>query len=222
VKYAWIDEHRAQQSVAKLCRLMSASRSGFLPWYARSASPRERSNNQLDAQVAVLRAEGQRGYGRVRITRRLRQSGQRIGHERVRQSLNRQGLRTVYRRKYRVTTDSDHQKPVASNVLDRRFDGWKINQAWTSDITYLPTAEGWLYLAAILDLGTRRIVGWAMSERINAKLVCDALQMAYWQRRPKGALLLHADRGSQYASDEYRQLIKQFRMTQSMSRKGNC
>jgi putative transposase len=144
---------------------MSVSRSGFLQWCARPASPRERSNNQLDAQVAVLHAEGKRGCGRVRITRRLRQSGQRIGHERVRQSLNRQGLRTVYRRKYRVTTDSDHRKPVDSNVLDRRFDGWKINQAWTSDITYLPTAEGWLYLAVILDLGTRRIVGWAMSER---------------------------------------------------------
>jgi transposase InsO family protein len=170
----------------------------------------------------VLHAEGQRGYGRVRIIRRLRQSGQRIGHERVRQSLNRQGLRTVYRRQYRVTTDSDHQKPLAPNVLNRRFDGWKINQAWTSDITYLPTAEGWLYLAVILDLGTRRVVGWAMSERINAKLVCDALHMAYWQRQPKGGLLLHSDRGSQYASDEYRQLIQQFRMTQSMSRKGNC
>jgi putative transposase len=222
VKYAWIDAHRAQQTVSKLCRLLSVSRSGFLQWCARPASDRDRSNEQLDAKVAVLHAEGKRGYGRVRITRQLRQTGLRIGHERVRRSLNRQGLRTVYRKKYRVTTDSDHQKPVAANVLARRFCGWRPNRAWTSDITYLLTDEGWLYLAVIMDLGTRRIVGWAMSERITAKLVCDALQMAYWRRRPAAGLLLHSDRGSQYASEEYRKLIKQFRMTQSMSRKGNC
>ena len=125
-------------------------------------------------------------------------------------------------RKYRVTTDSNHRKPVAQNLLDRRFDGWAPNRAWTTDITYLLTDEGWLYLAAIVDLGTRRIVGWAMSERMSAKLVCDALQMAYWRRRPAPGLLMHSDRGSQYASAEYRKLLKQFHMTQSMSRKGNC
>ena len=169
-----------------------------------------------------MHAEGKQGYGRVRITRRLRQAGMHIGHERVRRSLKRQDLRTVYAKKYRVTTDSDHIKPVAANVLARRFDGWLPNQSWTADITYVPTDEGWLYLAVILDLGTRRVVGWAMSERIKAKLGCDALQMAYWRRRPAAAILLHSDRGSQYASDDYRILIKQFRMTQSMSRKGNC
>jgi putative transposase len=222
VKYAWIETHRAEHPVSRLCRLMSVSRSGFLQWCDRHASDREQSNQRLDATVAVLHAEGKRGYGRVRITRRLRQSGLRIGHERVRKSLNRQGLRTVYRKKYRLTTDSDHSKPVAANVLDRRFEGWPVNRAWTSDITYIPTQEGWLYLAAILDVGTRRIVGWAMSERITAKLVCDALQMAYWRRRPAAGLLMHSDRGNQYASDDYRKLIKQFRMMQSMSRKGDC
>jgi transposase InsO family protein len=128
----------------------------------------------------------------------------------------------VYRKKYRITTDSSHGKPVAQNLLDRRFDGWTANRAWTTDITYLLTDEGWLYLAAILDLGTRRIVGWAMSARMSAKLVCDALQMAFWRRRPAAGLLMHSDRGSQYASDDYRKLLKQFHMTQSMSRKGNC
>jgi putative transposase len=146
----------------------------------------------------------------------------RVGAERVRKSLLRQSLRSVYRKKYRVTTDSNHRKPVAQNVLDRRFDGWAPNCAWTTDITYLLTDEGWLYLAAIVDLGTRRVVGWAMSERMSAKLVCDALQMAYWRRRPAPGLLMHSDRGSQYASAEYRALLKQFLMTQSMSRKGNC
>jgi transposase InsO family protein len=222
VKYAWIEAHAGWQPIARLCNVLQVSRSEFLQWRQRGPSDRELANRSLDAQVAVIHAEGKQGYGRIRVTRRLRQSGMRVGAERVRKSLLRQSLRSVYRKKYRVTTDSNHSKPVAQNLLDRRFDGWSPNRAWTTDITYLSTDEGWLYLAAIVDLGTRRIVGWAMSERISAKLVCDALQMAYWRRRPAADLLMHSDRGSQYASDNYRKLLKQFHMTQSMSRKGNC
>jgi transposase InsO family protein len=222
VKYAWIEAQAGWQPIARLCNVLGVSRSGFLQWRKRGPSDRDLANRSLDAQVAVIHAEGKQGYGRIRVTRRLRQSGMRVGAERVRRSLLRQNLRSVYRKKYRVTTDSNHGKPVAQNLLDRRFDGWAPNRAWTTDITYLLTDEGWLYLAAIVDLGTRRIVGWAMSERMSAKLVCDALQMAYWRRRPAPGLLMHSDRGSQYASDEYRKLLKQFHMTQSMSRKGNC
>jgi putative transposase len=222
VKYAWIEAQAGWQPIARLCNVLSVSRSGFLQWRARGPSERDLANRTLDAQVAVIHAEGKQGYGRIRVTRRLRQSGLRIGAERVRKSLLRQSLRSVYRKKYRVTTDSNHRKAVAPNLLDRRFIGWLPNRAWTTDITYLLTDEGWLYLAAIVDLGTRRIVGWAMSERMSAKLVCDALQMAYWRRRPSSGLLMHSDRGSQYASDDYRKLLKQFHMTQSMSRKGNC
>ena len=222
MKYAWIDEHADWQPISRLCPVLGVSRSGFLQWREREPSDRELENRVLDAKVAVIHAEGKQGYGRVRITRRLRQQGVRIGAERVRRSLCRQNLRSVYRKKYRVTTDSDHSKPVAANVLDRRFSGWSQNRAWTADITYLPTDEGWLYLAGIVDLGTRRLIGWAMNERITAKLACDALQMAYWRRKPQAGLLMHSDRGSQYASAEYRKLIKQFQMTQSMSRRGNC
>jgi transposase InsO family protein len=222
VKHAWIEAQAGWQAIARLCNVLGVSRSGFLQWHARGPSDRELANQSLDAQVAVIHAEGKQGYGRIRITRRLRQSGMRIGAERVRQSLLRQRLRTVYRRPYRVTTDSNHRKPVATNLLDRRFMDWSPNQAWTGDISYLLTDDGWPYLAAIVDLGTRRIVGWVMSERMTAKLMCDALQMAYWRRRPAPGLLLHSDRGSQYASEEYRKLIGQFQMTQSMSRKGNC
>jgi putative transposase len=222
VKYAWIAAQAGWQPIARLCSVLGVSRSGFLQWRGREPSDRDRANQSLDAQVAVIHAEGKQGYGRIRITRRLRQSGLRVGAERVRKSLLRQHLRSVYRRAYRVTTDSNHRKPIAKNLLDRRFLGWLPNKAWTTDITYLPTDEGWLYLAAIVDLGTRRVVGWAMSGRMSAELVCDALQMAYWRRRPSPDLLMHSDRGSQYASDAYRKLIKQFRMTQSMSRKGNC
>ena len=145
-----------------------------------------------------------------------------MGHERVRRSLKRQALRSVYKRPYRVTTDSNHKKPIAENVLDRRFDGWQPNQAWVGDITYVATAEGWLYLACVIDLASRKIVGWSMSERMKAELVCDALTMAYWQRKPASGLIVHTDRGSQYASAAHRKLIKDYRMIQSMSRKANC
>ena len=146
----------------------------------------------------------------------------RVGNERIRRSLGRQSLRPVYRRPYRVTTDSNHRKPVAPNVLERRFEGWQVNQAWVADITYVATDEGWLYLAVIMDLASRRIVGWSMSERIKADLVCDALKSAYWRRKPGAGLIMHTDRGSQYASHPYRRLIRDFQMTASMSRKGNC
>ena len=145
-----------------------------------------------------------------------------MGHERVRRSLKRQGLRPVYKRAYRVTTDSAHAKPIAPNVLARRFDAWQPNRAWVGDITYLETQEGWLYLATVMDLGSRKIVGWSMSPRIRAELVCEALKSAYWRRKPPSGLIVHTDRGSQYASDEYRGLIKEYQMIQSMSRRANC
>jgi transposase InsO family protein len=180
------------------------------------------ANAVLDAQVAAIHAQSQRSYGRPRIVRGLRKEGLRVGHERVRKSLERQGLRPVYKRPYRVTTDSAHKKPIAANMLKRRFDGWQVNQAWVADITYIATAEGWLYLACVMDLASRRIVGWSMNERMKADLVCEALKSAYWRRKPAAGLIMHSDRGSQYAGDSHRQLIKDYRMIQSMSRRGNC
>ncbi len=128
----------------------------------------------------------------------------------------------MYRKPYRVTTDSNHKKAVAANLLDRRFNGWSTNQAWVSDITYLATGQGWLYLAVVMDLASRRIVGWSMSDRITADLVCQALKSAYWARKPAKGLIMHSDRGTQYASHTYRRLLKDFGMLQSMSRKANC
>jgi len=147
--------------------------------------------------------------------------GHAIGHERIRQSLLHQGLGPVYKRPYRVTTDSDHDKPVTANVLKRRFDGWQPNQAWIADITYIQTREGWLYLAVVRDLATRKIVGWSMSERMKVRLVCDALTMAYRQQSPNAGLVMHSDRGSQYVSQKYRKLLKAYAMTASMSRRAN-
>jgi putative transposase len=141
---------------------------------------------------------------------------------RVRRSLRRQSLEPVYRRGYVVTADSDHKLAVAPNLLDRRFDGWAPNRAWVGDITYVATDEGWLYLAAVMDLASRRIVGWSMSATIDANLVCAALKSALWQRKPAAGLLVHTDRGSQYASHEYRRLADEFKVTMSMSRKANA
>jgi putative transposase len=222
VKYAWIEDQRDEFSVTRMCRLLAVSRSGYCQWRGREPSDRERSNAALDAAVATLHSKSRRSYGRPRIVQGLHNQGIRVGHERVRKSLVRQGLRPIYKRPYRVTTDSNHRKQVAPNVLDRRFDGWPINRAWVGDITYIATDEGWLYLAAVMDLGSRRIVGWSMSDRMKSELVCDALKSAYWRRKPATGLLMHTDRGSQYASDAHRKLIKDYEMVQSMSRRGNC
>ena len=228
MKYAWIKEHSDRYPVARLCRLLQVSRSGYVQWRSRPPSDRALANAALDAQIATIHAESRQSYGRPRILHELEQRGIQAGHERVRRSLKRQSLRPAYKRAYRVTTDSNHAKPVAQNVLDRRFDGWMTNRAWVADITYILTGEGWLYLACVVDLGSRRIVGWSMSERMKASLVCDALTMAYWRRKPDAGLIIHSDRGVQYASDAHRKLIKEYRMIQSrgwpraMTRKANC
>ena len=199
MKYAWIDEHRDQYSVTRMCRQLEVSRTGYGQWRTRPPSDRALANAVLDAQVAAMHAGSQRSYGRPRIVRGLRAQGVPVSHERVRKSLQRQGLRPVYRRPYRVTTDAAHHKPIAPNVLDRRVSGWHVNQAWVGDITYLATGEGWLYLACVMDLASRRIVGWSMSDRLKADLVCQALKSAYWRRKPPAGLIMHSDRGSQGA-----------------------
>jgi putative transposase len=197
VKYAWIDSQRDHYSVTRLCRVLGVSRTGYCQWRGRAPSARVRANAILDAHVRQVHAGSRGSYGRPRIVQTLRRQGLSVGSERVRQSLRRQGLRPVYKRPYRVTTDSSHSLPVALNTLDRRFDNWLPNRAWVADLTYIATAEGWLYLAVIMDLASRRIVGWSMSERMKAGLVCEALRLAYGSRRPPDGLLLHSDRGSQ-------------------------
>jgi transposase InsO family protein len=222
VKYTWIEEHRGQFSITRMCRLLGVSRTGYCQWRGRGPSARAIANSVLDVKVAAIHAESGRSYGRERIVRKLHKEGSPVGHERVRQSLQRQKLRPVYRRPYRVTTDSNHANPVAPNILDRRFTGWAINAAWVGDISYIATDEGWLYLAVIIDLASRRVVGWSMSERMKADLVCEALKSAYWRRKPGAGLIMHTDRGSQYASRAHRRLLADYGMVQSMSRLGNC
>jgi len=222
VKYAWMEENRDEFSVSRMCRVLEVSRSGYCQSRKRQPSERTIANATLDAQVAAIHECSKHSYGRPRIVRGLRDRGVEVSHERVRKSLKRQGLRPVYKRPYRVTTDSNHHKPVAPNVLERRFDGWRMNRAWVGDITYVETAEGWLYLACVMDLASRRIVGWSMSDRIKTDLVNQALKAAYWLRKPIAGLIMHTDRGSQYASANHRKLIEDYQMVQSMSRRANC
>ncbi|MAF71957.1 MAG: IS3 family transposase, partial [Alteromonas sp.] len=145
-----------------------------------------------------------------------------VGKQRTRALMKEADVSVRRRRKYKVTTNSNHQQPVFDNVLSRDFDAQKPDQAYVSDITYIWTQEGWLYLAVVIDLFSRKVVGWSMSSRMNAQLVCDALTMALWQRKPKAGLIHHSDRGSQYASRQFRQLLAQYKVTGSMSRKGDC
>ena len=179
MKYAWIEQNRDLYPVTRLCHLLSVSRSGYCQWRTRGPSVRTQQNALLDSKIEEIHRQSKGSYGRPRIIQTLRQQGLRVGSERVRRSLLRQGLKPVYRRPYRITTDSNHTLQVAQNILQRRFDGWQPNQAWVADITYIRTGQGWLYLAAVLDLATRRIVGWSMSDRIDAMLVCQALKSAY-------------------------------------------
>jgi putative transposase len=222
VKYAWIEERCDRYPVTTMCRLLEVSRSGYNDWRKRPESRRAQDDRALDAAVASLHTRSRRGYGRPRILRDLQERGWVVGHERVRKSLRRQRLRTVHPRPFRLTTHSAHAHPLAPNLLNRRFGGWQPDQAWVGDVTYIRVHGGWLYLACIMDLASRRIVGWSMSERITQDLVCQALRSAYWQRKPAAGLIMHTDRGSQYASDDHRKLLKDYRMVASMSRKANC
>lgn len=222
MKYAWMEAHSDRFAISRMCRVLEVSRSGYCQWRVRPPSARSVARSVLDVQVAALHTEHKQRYGRPRIVGALRSQGLRVGAEQVRQSLKRQHLKPRYRRPYRVTTDSDHALPVAPNVLGRRFEGWSINEAFVGDITYIATGEGWLYLAVVMDLASRRIVGWSLGERMTAELVCQALRMAYWRRKPGPGLLMHTDRGSQYASRAYRRLLRDYGMIQSMSRKANC
>ena len=207
-------------TVSQACRTLEVSRSGY---YA-AAKRRSTAPVVCAASVhlkAAFAASG-RTYGSRRLSTALHMSGVTMGRHRVRSLMRANGLRPVWRRKFLHTTDSKHAMPVSPNVLARQFDKALPNQAWVSDITYIRTRSGWLYLAAVLDLHSRKIVGWAMAPEMPATLVCTALQMAIVQRNPAAGLLVHSDRGTQYASAQHQGLLKKYELVGSMSRKGNC
>ncbi len=226
MKYAAIQAHRTHFPVALMCRVLGVSRSGFYAAPKRAASVRAKRDEELRSQVRVIHQASRRTYGSPRVHAELREQGERCGRKRVARLMREAGLRVKVRRRFRpTTTDSKHSHRVAGNVLARRFsvkEIERVNQVWAGDITYIPTREGWLYLAVILDLASRRVVGWSMQLTLDAGLAIDALCMALRARCPASGLMHHSDRGVQYAALDYQDLLARHKIIPSMSRRANC
>jgi putative transposase len=221
MKFAFIAAEKAFP-IDLMCRVLEVSRSGYYAWKKRRPAPRTVESTKLAIEIKVIHDRSRRTYGSPRVHAELRARGQLVGRNRVAKLMRAQGLVAKRRRRFRATTDSKHSMPTAPNTLGRAFKQSAPNAAWVTDITYVPTREGWLYLAVILDLFSRRVVGWAMSDRITRKLTLDALDMALCARRPPRGLLHHSDRGCQYASHDYRRELADRGIDCSMSRKANC
>ena len=198
MRFGFVETEKANYPVALMCRVLEVSRSGFYAWRKRPASPRAVADQSLTLEVSAIHAESRRSYGSPRVQMELRDRGRRVGRKRVARLMRTAGLRARILRRFRCTTDSGHGMAIRDNLLARRFAVAQPNFGWVADITYLSTLEGWLYLAVILDLFSRRVVGcWSMSERLEKKLALDALSMALAERQPQSGLLHHSDRGSQ-------------------------
>jgi putative transposase len=218
-----IDKLRNQHPITHLCALLDVAKSGYQAWNAgKVVTPRKLEDMRLIVAIKAAHQRGRGTYGPNKIRAELAAQGIVVGLNRIRRLRKQHGIRCTHRKKFRVTTDSRHNLPVAPNLLDRQFACNSPNQVWVADITYIPTDEGWLYLAAIKDLYSCEIVGWAMDSRMTKVLVADALRAAYWRKKPKPGLMHHSDCGSQYCSATYRALQIGYGMETSMSRKGNC
>jgi putative transposase len=222
VRYGFVRDHLKEFHVGNMCRVMRVSPSGYYGWSGRGASEREIDDARLIDKIRSIYEESNGIYGVRRIYRQLLGDGERCSRNRVARLMRKCGIKARRRRKYQVTTDSKHNFPVAENLLAREFFSAGPNQVWASDITYIWTLEGWLYLAAVIDLHSRMVVGWSMSERLDRSLVLDGLSMAVGRRNPGPGLIHHSDRGSQYASNDYQAALLEHKMLCSMSRKGDC
>lgn len=222
MRFGFIQTEKATYPTRVLCRVLAVSCSGFYAWCRRGASARAREDAAL--KVAVRAAHGASGkrYGSPRIHAELKADDHRVGRKRVARLMREEGIAGQRKRRFRVTTESRHSHPIAPNVLQRNFTAPAPNKVWVGDITYIWTREGWTYLAALLDLHSRRVVGWSMDSRLDRSLALDALGMALKTRRPEPGLVHHSDRGVQYASAEYRRQLRRHGMVCSMSRKGDC
>jgi putative transposase len=209
--------------ITVLCRVMEVSRSGFYLYLKRNACSRINPEiYALESEIKNLFIKHKQQYGSRRIMKELQKQGYQIGRYQVRSLMKKLGLKVKKRNRFQVTTDSKHSHQVAANLLDRKFDVKAPDRVWTTDITYIWTLTGWMYLAVVMDLYSRQIVGWAMDRRMKVELTLDALSMAYFRRKPSTGLLHHSDRGSQYACPRYQSQLNKYKMVPSMSRKANC
>ncbi len=222
MKFRFISEHVETFTVGRMCKLLNVSRSGFYAWKKRPESRRSRENRVLENRIRLSHANSHGIYGAPRIHQDLNDDGVRCEKNRVARIMRNAGIRSRTRKKFKATTNSRHNLPVAQNLLDRDFNAKAPDTAWVGDITYIWTDEGWLYLAVLLDLYNREVLDWSAASRMTRQLAIDALEMALGKRQPEQGLLHHTDRGSQYASADYQKILKERGMICGMSRKGNC
>ena len=230
MKYAWIAKHKAVWPVTLTCEVLGVSASGYFEHWKRKNSDRPStpgankriSDEALLVHIKAIHAEVKQEYGWPRMWKELVARGIRVGKDRVRKLMQRHGIKARGKRKFVVTTDSKHKLPIAPNLLQRNFTPAAPNMVWSSDITYIATDEGWLYLTAVIDLFSRLVVGWSMTDHMQASAVLDALRMAWFRRIPGPDLIFHSDRGSQYCSEAFQDALKSYAMRSSMSGKGDC
>ncbi len=223
MKYSFITRHKNTWPISLQCRVLGVTRNGYYSyWTRRNSRPEDSEHQDMLDWVKDIAASSKYSYGSRRMKKALNALGYPVSRNKARKLMREADVKARQRKKFKVTTNSNHQQPVFDNLLARQFDVPQIDRVYASDVTYIWTQEGWLYLAVVIDLCSRRVVGWSMSSRMKAQLVCDALKMAIWQRRPEAGLIHHSDRGSQYASKAFRRLLKVDGFHGSMSRKGNC
>jgi putative transposase len=222
VKYAFIQRHEMKYPIEIMCCVLHASRSGYYGWRKGGVKPHHIRRQELLTKIKKIHEDSRGNYGSPRILRELRKDGVIVNHKTVEELMKKNGIQAKRRKKFKATTNSKHNLPIANNLLNREFKTSKPNQAWVGDITYIPTEEGWLYLATWIDLFSRKVVGWSMAPRMTSDIVVDAFRMALFRQKCQAPDIVHSDRGSQYASDAFRDEIKKYSCKQSMSRKGNC
>jgi putative transposase len=221
VRYAFIHEEQQNHSIKTLCALLKVSKSGYYKWLGRPLSERAKRRCELQQSIELVHEQSRRNYGSPRVHKALANNGVKVNKKTVADIMRKAGIRAKSRRKFKATTDSNHELPIAPNLLDRQFHKRRVNDVWVSDITYIDTAEGWLYLAVFIDLGSRKVVGWSMDSTMTTELVLNAFRMGISNAgRPPN--MVHSDRGCQYASDMFVAELKLRGCIQSMSRKGNC
>lgn len=222
MKFGFIREHESMFRVRRMCSMLEVSPSGYYAWLERPESERSREDRALRVAIREVHEQSRSSYGAPRVQAALSMRDRRCSIKRVARLMREEGLRGKKRRRFRRTTNSDHQQPIAANVLDRQFEVAECNRVWAGDITYLWTVEGWLYLAVLIDLCSRAVVGWSTSTTLDTSLVLAALEQAVIRRDPPRGLLHHSDRGAQYASSAYAERLGELGIEVSMSRKGNC
>ncbi len=222
MRYEFIKMHKKVYPVTFMCNIFMVSSSGFYDWLQRDCSQNRLANDNLDCNIINIYQQHKKRYGSPRIHKELVESGKALSRQRVARRMQRLGLRAVQSRKFKVTTDSNHNKLVAENMLQQDFRANHPNQKWVADITYIPTKEGWLYLSVVMDLYSRAVIGWSMGKYIDKQLVCSALTMALFRRKFPKNVIVHSDRGSQYCSTQYQNMLLNNALKCSMSGKGCC